>query len=323
MDMPTVGIIDFADGCPSAAGLAQAYADGIRVCAGYRGSSAWKKMTPTIRDRVRGAKHGIAGMFEADDPPRGYFRALLGTSAGKADAIAARADWRLIGYPDSCFIAYAVDGQQKMANYPKIAAYFAAVKANDTCAPWAYVQTDIGERLFADGLIGGIFAPAAYGWNPNGKAGWDEPHVFWVQQHNGVSTWGGDVDRGIIRADANIWWPDGHTGPVMGEDDMTPAEFLTLLQDPKVAAVMRAFPWQYTGGGVDATSTLAALNGAFHSAESSEVAALATKLDALAAKVDALGTTNAQPGPAWIPTPEQLAAIAKAVNDVGAERMKD
>lgn len=45
------------------------------------------------------------------------------------------------------------------------------------------------------------------------------------------------------------------------EDTMTPAEFLTILDDPTVAARMRALPWQYQGGGIPAgSSTLGCLN---------------------------------------------------------------
>ena len=81
------------------------------------------------------------------------------------------------------------------------------------------------------------------------------------------------------------------TGTTEG-DDMTPAEFLTILKDPSVAAYMRAFPWQYTGGGIDAASTLAALNDASHAAQADELAALSEQVDAIAAAVGALSTTT-------------------------------
>ncbi|WP_176738611.1 peptidoglycan recognition protein family protein [Micromonospora pallida] len=45
------------------------------------------------------------------------------------------------------------------------------------------------------------------------------------------------------------------------EDDMTPAQFLAILQDPAVARLMRALPWQYVGGGIPTgLSTLNVLN---------------------------------------------------------------
>lgn len=50
---------------------------------------------------------------------------------------------------------------------------------------------------------------------------------------------------------------------VNGEDDeiMTPAQFVALLQDPTVAANMRALPWQYNGRGIEpGKSTLGVLN---------------------------------------------------------------
>ncbi|WDZ85606.1 peptidoglycan recognition protein family protein [Micromonospora cathayae] len=48
------------------------------------------------------------------------------------------------------------------------------------------------------------------------------------------------------------------------EEDMTPAQFLAILQDPAVARTMRALPWQYVGGGIPANySTLKVLNDTF------------------------------------------------------------
>lgn len=219
-------------GFPS--GTAKAKAAGVKAVAGYRGSTAWKKFTPTLRDQWRGAGFGIVAMFEADDPTRGYFRANGGRPNGVADGTAARADWRAIGYPDECLIAYSYDGNTGPGNYPTIKAYFQGVGSVDTCLPWAYIEPDVGEMLFADGLIGGIFAPAAYSWDPAGKASFDRPHVYWKQLHNGVTTLGGNVDMGEIRDDANIWWPAGHTGPIMGEDDMQLTDPVHFVQSPDV-----------------------------------------------------------------------------------------
>lgn len=45
------------------------------------------------------------------------------------------------------------------------------------------------------------------------------------------------------------------------EDDMTPEQLLTLLQDPKVLAHLRAVGWQYKGGGIpEGQSTLNVLD---------------------------------------------------------------
>ncbi|WBB78949.1 peptidoglycan recognition family protein [Micromonospora sp. WMMD882] len=45
------------------------------------------------------------------------------------------------------------------------------------------------------------------------------------------------------------------------EDDMTPAQFLAILQDPAVARAMRALPWQYDGRGIPPNyNTLNVLN---------------------------------------------------------------
>lgn len=45
------------------------------------------------------------------------------------------------------------------------------------------------------------------------------------------------------------------------EDPLTPDELLAALRDPRVAALMKALPWQYAGGGIPAgMSTLNVLN---------------------------------------------------------------
>ena len=67
--------------------------------------------------------------------------------------------------------------------------------------------------------------------------------------------------------------PDGYKKPPydstaswLGED-MTPAEFLKLLQDPKVKAYFQAVAWQYIGGGIpQGMSTLGVLNDTYEGA---------------------------------------------------------
>lgn len=48
------------------------------------------------------------------------------------------------------------------------------------------------------------------------------------------------------------------------EDEMDAAEFVKILDDPRVQARMRALPWQYAGGGIPpGMSTLSVLNGTY------------------------------------------------------------
>jgi len=72
------------------------------------------------------------------------------------------------------------------------------------------------------------------------------------------------------------------------DDPMTAAEFLALLKDPQVNAYFKAVAWQYSGGGIDLASTLAAMNAASKAANDADIAALEAKIDELTAKVDAL-----------------------------------
>lgn len=78
------------------------------------------------------------------------------------------------------------------------------------------------------------------------------------------------------------------------EDDMTTAaEFLAILRDPAVSAQMRAFPWQYSGGGLpnNASSALSALT-QIHVATVGTLAAHEAKLDAILAAAEDDGNTS-------------------------------
>jgi len=89
------------------------------------------------------------------------------------------------------------------------------------------------------------------------------------------------------------------------DDTMTPAEFSAILSDPKVAALMRALPWQYVGGGIPTgTSTLKVLNSIYQATQPAPAANAAASptlatlgdqppADAAAAIVAAIGTTRA------------------------------
>lgn len=99
-----------------------------------------------------------------------------------------------------------------------------------------------------------------------------------------------------------------------GGDMTTAAEFLAILEDPRVAAKMRAFAWQYTGGGLPAgaSSTLAAL-AQTHLATVGALPSLKAQLDAtLAAALDDGDTTVVLP-PDAIAALDELKTMIEAV----------
>jgi hypothetical protein len=182
---------------------ATAYKAGYRVLSSYGGTNSPKTLTRARAEAwfAQGPDTGIAALFEATAA-----RALsAGRSGGAADAKASRAYWRSLGMPDSCMITWAMDTNVSSSDLPALREYATGWKS-DTCLSWAYIEPDVGEALYADGLIGGIFATAAYSWDPDGKAGYDRPHVFWRQEHNGVNAYGGNIDIGHIQTSAPIWW---------------------------------------------------------------------------------------------------------------------
>lgn len=146
-----------------------------------------------------------------------------------------------------------------------------------------------------------------------------DPKVLTVaQMRDGKTT--GIVTHDLMR---RAWGGTTHTDPgpafpmdylialvraeLDGDDDMTTAaEFLTILEDPRVAAKMRAFAWQYAGGGLPAgaSSTLAALTQT-HLATVGALPALKSQLDAiLAAALDDGDTTVVLP-------PDAIAALGE------------
>jgi hypothetical protein len=183
-----------------------AYAADYRVLSGYGGTNSPKTLSSARikRWQEQGPDTGIAALFEATSG-----RALTaGKSGGAADARASRAYWRSVGMPDDAMITPAVDVNVSMSDLPALREYFTGWKSADTCLPWAYIEPDIGEQLYADGLIGGIFAPAAYSWDPAGAGSFTRPHVGWTQERNGINRFGGNIDSGHISVSAPIWWSD-------------------------------------------------------------------------------------------------------------------
>jgi GH25 family lysozyme M1 (1,4-beta-N-acetylmuramidase) len=91
---------------------------------------------------------------------------------------------------------------------------------------------------------------------------------------------------GLTTCDANAYRGtlDQLLKMINGGPEVTADEFLAILKDPAVAALMRALPWQYQGGGIPAgMSTLGVLNALYVNTDTVEaaLAAINTKLDNL------------------------------------------
>jgi len=184
------------------------YDKGFRVMAGYAGGGSSNKWTPTQEIQSwlsQGPDTGFAALFEiAGTEP------IDTPKSGMAHAQAARAAWRLRGYPDDCSIAPAVDENVTIAEArAQLTQYFTWWKYADTVLPLPYVEMDAGAILYAEGLSVGTFTPAAFDWDeshtlviPTNAPG----HVIWTQEHNGQNIAGGNVDIGHIRTRAPIMW---------------------------------------------------------------------------------------------------------------------
>jgi hypothetical protein len=137
--------------------------------------------------------------------------------------------------------------------------------------------------------------------------GWNE-YVSKDGKHGGVvpTIWqytDGDTSRGysygLNGVDTNAFkGTEAQLGAVFngttGEDEMTAEEFLALLKDPAVTSYMRAVAWQYSGGGIDMASTLAAMNAASKATTDADLAPLKADIDALKAQAEANGNTLSQ-----------------------------
>lgn len=92
-------------------------------------------------------------------------------------------------------------------------------------------------------------------------------------------------------------------GLLIGDDFVTTAdEFAAILRDPDVAALMRAFAWQYSGGGTPGgkSSMLMSMNDIY--AGATRVDEVETKIDTLTRKFDELLAALAgSPGGAPVP----------------------
>lgn len=120
----------------------------------------------------------------------------------------------------------------------------------------------LGARLHADRNAGRIPWLKYMNWEPEGDYAGPCQHCTWTPDHASRTS----SDRGHIHLSARTGYEakssDGYdpVATIKG-DDMTPAEFAKILDDPTVAAKMRALPWQYRGGGIPAgMSTLGVIN---------------------------------------------------------------
>lgn len=273
-------IIDVAAAWPS--DPQAVWDDGYRVIAGYAGSQSWKAMTAArIKEWVT-PEHpfGIAPMFESTGR-----EAVESPGDGQDHGWNARAAWRALGCPSSTAIAYAVDEDVTMAQITgPVAAYFRGVHAGDGGPlPIAYIENDGGEYLAAHGLISGTFVPAAFGWGSPARLATPDnapAHALWVQEHNGVSLHGGNVDTGHIRADAPIWWSVENMA--LSDDDLSKIKALvtSTLTPAQIWGFRSAEP------GLVAMTPLEMINQAALAA--AKIAVLSAQVTALQAQVKAL-----------------------------------
>lgn len=116
------------------------------------------------------------------------------------------------------------------------------------------------------------------------------------------------------------------TFSILTGETMTAAEFLKILQDPDVARLMRAFAWQYVGGGIPpGYSTLRVLNEMHSKVTSATVipSDIVARLDAILAAAQDDGNTTVVLGPEALSEFQAVRAdIAAIPNAVLAETVE-
>ena len=98
-------------------------------------------------------------------------------------------------------------------------------------------------------------------------------------------------------------------------EDMTAAEFLALLKDPAVAAQMRAFPWQYVGGGIPAGMSTLGVFSATHTYAKAAAGALPADL---AARLTAILTAANDDGDVTVTLPAEAVTMLAQLRDAVA-----
>lgn len=271
--------------------LHEMYDAGYRVMAGYRGggtSNKWLTANEIAAWFALGDDTGIAALFEIKGT-----EPIDNPNSGFPHALSARAAWRLMGYPDDCSIAPAVDENVTIVEArAQLTEYFINWATGDTALPIPYVEMDAGAILFAEHISAGTFTPAAFAWDSSNKliVPSNAPsHVVWTQEHNGRNMAGGNVDIGHIRVMANIQWKDNAM--------FTAADLHTMMTTHVLPATN---PTESLG-----TAILGTQNG---------VAALRTEIDDLKSVVATLAASVAKiPITALPSAPIDVTALAAAI----------
>jgi Domain of unknown function (DUF1906) len=223
--------VDYAWDRPSAAGLAAA---GKRFAIRYGGpGSAGKQLDAAELSALRAA--GLDIVANAEGSAGGY----LGAAAGRAWAGAAEQHFRDLGMPADRPIYFSVDFDAGPADWPAIdAALRGSAEIIGAGRVGVYGSYDTIAHCVAAGTARWFWQ--TYAWS----GGRWHPQAHLQQYRNGVALAGGTVD--LTRATTADYGQWGYTGG----DEMAFTE-----------AQMRAFPWQYVGGGIPAgMSTLGVLN---------------------------------------------------------------
>jgi hypothetical protein len=222
-----VGVFDQSFNRIPVSRLHEAYEDGYRVMAGYAGGgseSKWLTEREIQTWLALGPDTAIAALFEIEG-----IEPINEPSSGKRHALAARAAWRNLGYPDHCSISPAVDRNVTIAQArDQLVQYFSLWAVTDTAHAIPYVEMDAGAILYAKNISAGTMTPAAFSWDESDKlvTPANAPsHVIWTQEHNARKLYGGEIDTGHIRVSAPVWWK---TPTSSVEEDMLATDKLSI-----------------------------------------------------------------------------------------------
>lgn len=274
---------------------AQLVAIGKTFIIGYVSHDPAKNLTPAECVAYLDAGIAVGLVWETVSD-----RALDGRAAGAADGTMARRQARVLGFPDDRPIFAAVDfdasgGQLAGPVRAYLTGFASAV--GGTGVAGVYGGLDTVRYALNTQLVG--WGWQTYAWS---HGVWDARAQI-RQYRNAVHINGHDTD--LDRAvDLAAFWTK--------EAEMTPDDFLKILADPRVAALMRAFPWQYDGRGIPPNmSTLGVLNGTYVAVTSASASAIAAAVVAALPAGTAGGVTVEEIAAA---VHAELARIAAAVS---------
>jgi hypothetical protein len=294
--MMAVEGVDYAFSQPSTAALVAA---GKRFACRYGGpGSAGKQLDAAELAALSAA--GIAVVANAEGAADGL---KGGYAAGRSWAADADQYFRALGMPADRPIYLSVDFDASSSHWPALDAAMdgaASVLGRDRVGVYGGYRVIAHFASMKDRLATWYWQ--TYAWS----AGRWHPAAHIQQYRNGVTIGGADCDLNRAMVSDYGQWTTG--------DDMTPAEFLTILQDPRVSAQMRAFPWQYVGGGLPngASSTLAALT-QVHIATAGTLPALTAKLDEILKAAEDDGDATVVLPPEGIAALSELKTLIEAV----------